>query len=54
MGMRIERFTYIRVAKTRFIVIDNRLHILYCTTETEDRAKNITGLLNIKAEGQTL
>lgn len=46
MIVRIDRFTYVRTSKSRFIVVDNRLHFLYCTTETEDRAKNVARLLN--------
>lgn len=44
--MRIDRFTYIRVSKTRFLVIDNRLHMVFATTESEPRARTVARLLN--------
>lgn len=50
--MRIDRFTYIRMTKARFIVIDNRLHILFATTENETRARKLVELLN--ADGDPL
>lgn len=44
--MRIDRFTYIRVSKTRFLVIDNRLHLVYASCDVETRARNMANLLN--------
>lgn len=44
--MRIDRFTYIRMSKSRFLVIDNRLHLLFAVTEVETRARKLVDLLN--------